>query len=757
MFFMMPFTPGIGANVAYAKDWTFWGTWTSADGECGVTSWPKFQNCLVNTVKLFVYDFPKYLFSIVAIVFDVLVAFSLSSGPIQNVNFVDEGWVIMRDLSNTFFIFILLYIAISTILQTAGGQTKRLLATLVMVALLMNFSLYITKFVIDVGNVFALEFYVNITTPANTPNYVTIQGAGAVNPIRGIAEVFLNAFNLEKIPLAQTNGNFVGKMFLYSLIGIFYLVAIFVFLSAAFLFLARVVAFWFLMILAPLAFFSMILPYTRSKIWGPWSSQLVSQSFFAPIFLFFVYLTIMLADIVAKGDLFQLGTATVAGDMSFIPQLIFTFLNFFALIMTLLFGLKTAKSMSGGIGESMTKIGGGVVLGGTGVAMRQTVGRLATHISDKYGDRMKTSTLGQYALKGTDKLASGSFDARASRVGSMMGSQTGLGQAGGAGGYAKVAQDKEAANKKMGDSLKNNPEAHAKFIASLQKTGGDIRVNPDRDAMQYWGTLSTRERQEAKAAATGANKTYLESLDSKLTGGFKEKQLKAEEKGKRAFSAENAKDTIEELEGMKTPAERELYINQLINGNPLKNIPGLDKEHRLALYKNMTAAQRAEAKGLNDKIFKDISDSDLTREEISRITGQDRKYKIEDMAKAAQKERAANIEKLVRDTTRTDTEQQKAEIKDIVDKMRGNELAELEESLLTNDLIIPHIKPKHIQKIEKEGYNISQGSMETLYKKIKQTNPETQAYIENREFGEPARGARRRFQGGRDNRAGNSN
>ena len=71
---------------------------------------------------------------------------------------VASGWTSVRDLVNMFFIFALLYIAIGTILQLEKVNTKKTLASLIVVGLLVNFSLFATKVVIDVSNVMASSF-----------------------------------------------------------------------------------------------------------------------------------------------------------------------------------------------------------------------------------------------------------------------------------------------------------------------------------------------------------------------------------------------------------------------------------------------------------------------------------------------------------------------------------------------------------------------------------------------------------------------
>ncbi len=82
-----------------------------------------------------------------------------SFATFANSEAVNKGWGLGRDIVNIFLIFILLYIAIATILQLSGYGAKQLLTTLIVIAFLVNFSLVITKLIIDASNILPLEFY----------------------------------------------------------------------------------------------------------------------------------------------------------------------------------------------------------------------------------------------------------------------------------------------------------------------------------------------------------------------------------------------------------------------------------------------------------------------------------------------------------------------------------------------------------------------------------------------------------------------
>src|SRR3989344_578078 len=69
-----------------------------------------------------------------------------------------DAWRLIRDFVNIWFILILLIIAIGTILRAQSYQAKKLLPTLIMVALVINFSMPITGFIIDISNIISFQF-----------------------------------------------------------------------------------------------------------------------------------------------------------------------------------------------------------------------------------------------------------------------------------------------------------------------------------------------------------------------------------------------------------------------------------------------------------------------------------------------------------------------------------------------------------------------------------------------------------------------
>lgn len=94
----------------------------------------------------------KLLAGVLIVVIQILITVSTYNGFID-APAVTQGWVIIRDLSNMFFIIVLLIIAISTILGIETYNYKKLLPKLILMAILINFSKMICGILIDVSQI----------------------------------------------------------------------------------------------------------------------------------------------------------------------------------------------------------------------------------------------------------------------------------------------------------------------------------------------------------------------------------------------------------------------------------------------------------------------------------------------------------------------------------------------------------------------------------------------------------------------------
>ncbi len=220
------------------------------------------------------------------------------------------GWSAIRDLINVGFIFILLYAGIATILDLGGYGVKQTVIKVVIAALLLNFSLFFTKALIDMSNLVALQFYTRVLSAADQANSgSSLTLAGESQPGKGwdsgLSVGFINALGLKSIWVSKDNqsGNqatsafgtiSAGQMIIICLGGsAFILVTAFVLFMATIRFLYRSIVLIFLMILSPIGFVGDAIP----QLAGPakkWRGRLGNNLMFAPAYMAIFYVVALI-------------------------------------------------------------------------------------------------------------------------------------------------------------------------------------------------------------------------------------------------------------------------------------------------------------------------------------------------------------------------------------------------------------------------------------------------------------------------------
>ena len=192
-----------------------------------------------------------------------------------NLKAVYDLWKMVRDFFNLFFILMILFIAFATIFQVQAYNYKKLLWQLVLMALLVNFSFPVSRFIIDAANV-PMYFFLNSIAPDSTT------GAGG-----RLASSFFTAAQLKAVLLPA------GIGFNDSLKGGWDLsikilqATIFVFIfgisvmSLAILLFIRAVTLLALVIFSPVGFIGTAIPWF-SSLANDWWKKLLSNAFFGP-------------------------------------------------------------------------------------------------------------------------------------------------------------------------------------------------------------------------------------------------------------------------------------------------------------------------------------------------------------------------------------------------------------------------------------------------------------------------------------------
>lgn len=197
-----------------------------------------------------------------------------------DVDVVQLGWTMVRDVANMFFVVALLIIAFGTILGLEEYEWKKNLVKLILAAILINFSNLIAQLIIDVAHVFTITFL----------NAISATAGGNL----------INMFKLDQITKmvgADPSAGWLdgGSLQLELLAGAM-AASVFAILSAVAMgsyvvvMMARVVALWALIILSPIAFILGVLPKTKSYA-DKWWSEFGKHVVVAPIMVFFLWLS----------------------------------------------------------------------------------------------------------------------------------------------------------------------------------------------------------------------------------------------------------------------------------------------------------------------------------------------------------------------------------------------------------------------------------------------------------------------------------
>lgn len=205
---------------------------------------------------------------------------------------VERGWVIVRDIANMFFIVVLLIIAFGTILRLENYRYNRLLARLIVMAILVNFSKFIAGFFIDFGQIIMLTFV----------NAWRDVAAGNITHALGLTEIV--QLRNQDLPTGLELNS--GAILTALLLGLFLVtVAVIVLGIMAIVLILRVLALWFLIVLSPLAYLFRTYPSTE-KYAARWWQEFGRYVIVGPVmaFLLWLSLAVMAAPVQFSEDVF---------------------------------------------------------------------------------------------------------------------------------------------------------------------------------------------------------------------------------------------------------------------------------------------------------------------------------------------------------------------------------------------------------------------------------------------------------------------
>ena len=655
-------------------------------GSCGVI-FGQFSNCIVWIFYFIPYSVGAWVMHFSAWVFDSLAALTLSSVIYSGASFINDGWRLTRDFSNIFLILILLFTALSFVLGLEIGHAnpKKMLVSVIFIAIIINFSMFMTEVVIDTSNSLALVFYNQITItnkngptggadastiPSGTVPPKTISAAlvaafepaelqsqdfwdgirggrvrqnthitagavtgaaiGSVVPVigttigaivGGIAGYFITT-NTNEIPASVLIGILI-------LVGVMYGVVAYSFFIASLSFVGRLVGLWIAIIFAPLAFISYIIPSTRTIKgfgWTEWWKDLLALSFSAPIYFFFLLLiSLMTKSTQVAGFFLHQGTS--------FEILVVIFISFMFLIIMLLKATKYVKSASGELGEMVFK--GAALVGGL-------VGGVALGAVAFGGRRMAGSYFkGQVTNDNLDLAAGVVNNSTLNALSSKFSHLTP--------DVLKNMKPEEIRNLKEFQGMQRDAERKIKSAQFFAKSSFDVRQTAAGNAF---------------SKATGVNLESFGGLSTeKAAGGYEGEMARIATK-QRAFTEllghhhgqQDAFDDVTEKrdviteneESAKTAAET---ANKLVEAGKefkdiVKDLEKLKEERADARSIKDQGAQEAALKSVKDKI--DLKEAEFMKLKDKKINGasyNDREKEIQQHRKKIEEQRTGEKDK----------------------------------------------------------------------------------------------------------------
>ncbi len=570
---------------------------------------PFSSTCLLYAFYNIILEPSFTLVGLAANILDFFLGYSLDSNAYNSL-FIKKGWGLIRDISNIAFIFTLLYLAIRHILGLGG--IKKYLPTLIIVALLLNFSLFFTKVVIDAGNILARSFYKSIvinnnqaTVSEDSYKSITFGLVDKINPQKLLSTSMFNIGNSLNCDYSTETGQCLdgatpnisdrtGTIFtIFILMVIVNLVLAWTFLSVGLLFVGRVIGLWFSMIFSPIAFITLAVPgsggFLKQLSFDTWKDTVLKLAFVAPVFIFFLYLTISFLDVIfASGS----NVTVESGDM--FTGLMKIFIPFIFIVILLQVAKKTAESMAGEFGSAVkglvgkvAGVVGGAALGATAFAGRRVIGGAASTVlnngrveariakaeedvkAGKAGAKLKLRSL-QASQLALQKWKSSSWDIRNADKSTLL--WGGVGKASGALGKNVVRPGLQSFTSKDFNLGKGSKESRAKFIDDEEKKklkrGEDlstVRFNERDGLVNSYKEKSNAEIQELKDTKVSIEKGFedetktlserLKELANKPASGFNKITLDEIEEKERITEELNTKE-VEKKEKLSSLNEK---------------------------------------------------------------------------------------------------------------------------------------------------------------------------------------------------------
>lgn len=278
---------------------------------------------------------------------------------------VEKAWTTFRDLANILIIGLFVFIAISIILGLQEYGQKKLIARVIIVATLINFSFLFTTIAINTSNFMAAAVLNGIPADGNMVTSAGVPDLGMMfQKYMGVG----SAFDTRNTLMQQYNsesGRLVGVMTYAFFTAIFVLLAAVVFAYGALLLFSRYILLFIVILpISALAFAAYLAPSLEESTWGKWKHALMQQLFFAPVLMVFLFIAVSVAKAMQASNIIDAGAKTGLAGFATDPtnngvwQFAFAYI---VILGTLWAGIYVASQLAGAAANRLAL--GGAALG----------------------------------------------------------------------------------------------------------------------------------------------------------------------------------------------------------------------------------------------------------------------------------------------------------------------------------------------------------------------------------------------------------
>ncbi|MBP9836434.1 MAG: hypothetical protein KBC78_01220 [Candidatus Pacebacteria bacterium] len=495
---------------------------------------------------------------------------------------VENLWETVRDIFNLTFIFGLVYIGFKMILNTGDTNARRMLVHIILAALLVNFSLFFTKFIIDFSNIAAAQIAQGFHVAGNAVGE-QYRVSDKFAQIVGISNIYKDDLQSAQ---SLAEGKASGFTYIFFTMIMFIIMA-FVFFAGAILLMIRFVVLNLYMILSPIMFLGWVFPALSSYSERYWSSFL-SRAFFAPAYLLMLYFAFVVMQqyaglINSEGSFRELFTGEAEAGLlgTFATTVPFFAMMCIFLIAAVVVAQKMGGDLAGFVISTTKKTTGKVAFGVPAWALQRTAGAGANRLANKISNNEKwnRTRLGKGGIAISRKVADSSFDTRRAFD---LGKKLDIGE-GKAGGYTTMIKEKEKEDKAFAESLeKRTRDADGNYLPDVKD-----KINNSKSVVDA--------------------KTKAEELEKEIATS--DKEVKEKEKEIKTLQTKLAQETNDRLKEA-IQGEIEFQNNDLKKAETTLEKATKGHKEAIKVYESEMVAEEARIKYGSVIAFRDSRNSD---------------------------------------------------------------------------------------------------------------------------------------------------